>query len=49
MSEMSYAIEINGLRKAFNDQEVVKGIDLKVKKENCLPCLVLTAPEKQLR
>ncbi|MEK4439059.1 ATP-binding cassette domain-containing protein [Paenibacillus sp. FSL K6-2862] len=29
---MSYAIEINGLRKAFNDQEVVKGIDLKVKK-----------------
>jgi ABC-2 type transport system ATP-binding protein len=32
MSEMSYAIEINGLRKSFNDQEVVKGIHLKVKK-----------------
>ncbi|GGD88540.1 ATP-binding cassette domain-containing protein [Paenibacillus nasutitermitis] len=29
---MSYAIEINGLRKSFNDQEVVKGIHLKVKK-----------------
>ncbi|WP_169089751.1 ATP-binding cassette domain-containing protein [Paenibacillus sp. PL91] len=29
---MSYAIEINGLRKSFNDQEVVKGIHLCVKK-----------------
>lgn len=29
---MSYSIEINGLRKSFNDQEVVKGIHLKVKK-----------------
>ncbi|MFX3634580.1 MAG: ATP-binding cassette domain-containing protein [Candidatus Pristimantibacillus sp.] len=29
---MSYAIEINGLRKSFKDQEVVKGIHLRVKK-----------------
>ncbi|WP_309568646.1 ATP-binding cassette domain-containing protein [Paenibacillus sp. sptzw28] len=29
---MSYAIEIIGLRKSFNDQEVVKGIHLSVKK-----------------
>jgi ABC-type polar amino acid transport system ATPase subunit len=45
---MQYAIEVNNLKKSYNENQVVKGINLQVKKGSYLHFSAQTVLEKQL-